>query len=79
MASRVWISPSWTGHALSRTVEFAQATGMRLLFQWRHGGFHREMLKHNAMIAPVSFEHRRRDRHGGRRRGKVGTRRLFPR
>src|SRR5262245_5653873 len=27
---------------------FAQATGMRLLFQWRHGGFHREMLKENA-------------------------------
>jgi diphthamide synthase (EF-2-diphthine--ammonia ligase) len=36
---------------------FAQAMGLRLLFQWRHGGFHREMMKENAMIAPVSFEY----------------------
>jgi hypothetical protein len=36
---------------------FSQATGMRLLFQWRHGGFHRELSKQNAMTAPVSFEY----------------------
>jgi 3'-phosphoadenosine 5'-phosphosulfate sulfotransferase (PAPS reductase)/FAD synthetase len=58
---------------------FARATGMRLLFQWRHGGFHREMMKENAMIAPVSFELL----DGGIGtvggvRGKVSTRRLFP-
>ena len=58
---------------------FAQATGMRLLFQWRHGGFHREMLKQNAMIAPVSFEYLGGGiGTAGGVRGKVSTRRLFP-
>jgi len=58
---------------------FAKATGMRLLFQWRHGGFHREMLKQNAMIAPVSFEYLDGGiGTAGGVRGKVSTRRLFP-
>src|SRR5947209_9614712 len=58
---------------------FSQATGMRLLFQWRHGGFHREMLKENAMIAPVSFEYLDGGiGTAGGVRGKVSTRRLFP-
>jgi 3'-phosphoadenosine 5'-phosphosulfate sulfotransferase (PAPS reductase)/FAD synthetase len=58
---------------------FAQATGMRLLFQWRHGGFHRELLKENARIAPVSFEYLDGGiGTAGGVRGKVGTRRLFP-
>ena len=58
---------------------FAKATGIRLLFQWRHGGFHREMLKQNAMIAPVSFEYLDGGTGtAGGVRGKVGTRRLFP-
>jgi 3'-phosphoadenosine 5'-phosphosulfate sulfotransferase (PAPS reductase)/FAD synthetase len=58
---------------------FAQATGLRLIFQWRHGGFHREMFKENARTAPVSFE--RLDGSigtAGGVRGKIGTRRLFP-
>jgi 3'-phosphoadenosine 5'-phosphosulfate sulfotransferase (PAPS reductase)/FAD synthetase len=58
---------------------FAQATGLRLLFQWRHGGFHRELLKENAMIAPVSFEYLDGGTGtAGGVRGKVSTRRLFP-
>ena len=58
---------------------FSQATGMRLLFQWRHGGFHREMLKQNARIAPVSFEYLGGGiGTAGGVRGKIGTRRLFP-
>lgn len=58
---------------------FAHATGMRLLFQWRHGGFHREMLKQNARTAPVSFEYLGGDiGTAGGIRGKVGTRRMFP-
>src|SRR5262245_37795968 len=58
---------------------FAQATGMRLLFQWRHGGFHREMLKEDARLAPVSFEYMDGGvGTAGGVRGKVGTRRLFP-
>src|SRR5579884_4502752 len=36
---------------------FARAMGLRLLFQWRHGGFHRELLKENARTAPVGFEY----------------------
>jgi 3'-phosphoadenosine 5'-phosphosulfate sulfotransferase (PAPS reductase)/FAD synthetase len=58
---------------------FAQAMGLRLLFQWRQGGFHREMMKENAMIAPVSFEYLGGGiGTAGGVRGKVGTRRLFP-
>ena len=58
---------------------FAKATGIRLLFQWRHGGFHREMLKQNARIAPVSFEYLGGGiGTAGGVRGKVSTRRLFP-
>ena len=58
---------------------FAKATGMRLLFQWRHGGFHREMLKSNAKTAPVSFEYLCGGiGTAGGVRGKVSTRRLFP-
>jgi 3'-phosphoadenosine 5'-phosphosulfate sulfotransferase (PAPS reductase)/FAD synthetase len=58
---------------------FAKATGLRLLFQWRHGGFHRELLKQDAMIAPVSFEYLGGGiGTAGGVRGKVSTRRLFP-
>jgi hypothetical protein len=58
---------------------FASALGLRLLFQWRHGGFHREMMKENAMIAPVSFDYLDGGiGTAGGKRGKVSTRRLFP-
>jgi 3'-phosphoadenosine 5'-phosphosulfate sulfotransferase (PAPS reductase)/FAD synthetase len=58
---------------------FAHAMGLRLLFQWRHGGFHRELLKQEGKTAPVSFEYLA-DGIGtaGGVRGKVSTRRLFP-
>jgi hypothetical protein len=58
---------------------FSSALGMPLTFQWRHGGFHREMLKCNARTAPVSFELLDGDTGtAGGVRGKIGTRRLFP-
>jgi 3'-phosphoadenosine 5'-phosphosulfate sulfotransferase (PAPS reductase)/FAD synthetase len=58
---------------------FAQATGLRLLFQWRHGGFHRELLKENARTASVSFDYLDGGiGTAGGVRGKVSTRRLFP-
>ncbi len=58
---------------------FAKAMGMRLLYQWRHGGFHRELLKENARTAPVSFELLDGGvGTAGGVRGKVSTRRLFP-
>jgi 3'-phosphoadenosine 5'-phosphosulfate sulfotransferase (PAPS reductase)/FAD synthetase len=58
---------------------FAEALGLRLLYQWRHGGFHRELMKDQARLAPVSFELLDGGRGtAGGLRGKVGTRRLFP-
>jgi hypothetical protein len=52
---------------------------MRLLFQWRHGGFHREMMKENSRTASVSFEYLEGGiGTAGGLRGKIGTRRLFP-
>jgi len=58
---------------------FAKALGLRLTFQWRHGGFEREMLKENARTAPVSFEYLAGGiGTAGGLRGKISTRRLFP-
>lgn len=58
---------------------FGKAFGLRTLFQWRHGGFEREMCKTNDRIAPVSFQ--RQDgtvATAGGVRGKIATRRMFP-
>jgi 3'-phosphoadenosine 5'-phosphosulfate sulfotransferase (PAPS reductase)/FAD synthetase len=55
------------------------ALGIRVLFQWRHGGFLGELLKQHARTQPVSFE--RQDGSIGTAGGlkaKVGTRRRFP-
>jgi 3'-phosphoadenosine 5'-phosphosulfate sulfotransferase (PAPS reductase)/FAD synthetase len=58
---------------------FAAALGLRLVFQWRHGGFEREMLKENTRTAPVSFEYLAGGLGtAGGIRGKISTRRLFP-
>ena len=58
---------------------FSVAMGTPLTFQWRQGGFHREMLKRNAMIAPVSFEYLGGGiGTAGGKRGKISTRCLFP-
>ena len=58
---------------------FASAFDLPILFQWRHGGFRREMLKKNEQSQPISFE----DLDGSvttldSSRSKVATRRLFP-
>jgi 3'-phosphoadenosine 5'-phosphosulfate sulfotransferase (PAPS reductase)/FAD synthetase len=58
---------------------FAKAFDLPILYQWRHGGFEREMLKENEKAQPISFE----DLDGtvitkGSERSKVSTRRMFP-
>jgi 3'-phosphoadenosine 5'-phosphosulfate sulfotransferase (PAPS reductase)/FAD synthetase len=58
---------------------FAQALGLRIFFSWKQGGFEREMLRENALTAPVVFE--RSDGTlsvTGGERGKLGTRLKFP-
>lgn len=59
--------------------QVAEHFGVRLMFQWRCGGFRREMLKDNDRIAAVGFEtvHGSHDMAGGRN-GKISTRRMFP-
>lgn len=57
----------------------AKHLGIRLLFQWRHGGFETEMLKENDTIKPVSFELQDGTiATAGGLRGKVSTRLKFP-
>lgn len=57
----------------------AKALGMPLYFQWRHGGFEREMCKENDKIAPVSFDLRGGGTGtAGGVKGKISTRRMFP-
>jgi 3'-phosphoadenosine 5'-phosphosulfate sulfotransferase (PAPS reductase)/FAD synthetase len=57
----------------------AEAFGVRILFSWRQGGFMREMLRENALTAPVVFE-RADGTQGlsGGTRGTLSTRRMFP-
>lgn len=58
---------------------FAEAFGVKIFFQWKEGGFYREMMRDNSLTAPVC--HELPDgvvaRCGGTR-GKPGTRRKFP-
>jgi 3'-phosphoadenosine 5'-phosphosulfate sulfotransferase (PAPS reductase)/FAD synthetase len=59
--------------------EVGKALGIRVLFQWRQGGFLGEMLKQDAQSKPVRFE--RQDGsigEAGGIKGKVSTRRKFP-
>jgi 3'-phosphoadenosine 5'-phosphosulfate sulfotransferase (PAPS reductase)/FAD synthetase len=62
----------------SYCVAFAQAIGVPLYFQWREGGFLREMLRNNTPTAPVQFM----TRSGGIKhvggKGPDGTRMKFP-
>lgn len=57
----------------------AAALGVKIRFQWRVGGFEREMLRHESPTAPVRFE-----THDGSTpelvggKGPLGTRRKFP-
>ena len=59
--------------------KLGQALGIRVLFQWKEGGFLREMLRENSLTAPVSYELS----DGGVQtiggtRGKPSTRKKFP-
>jgi 3'-phosphoadenosine 5'-phosphosulfate sulfotransferase (PAPS reductase)/FAD synthetase len=57
---------------------FAWTLGLQLYFQWRAGGFEREMLRDGQATAPVRFEQQDGTigRAGGN--GNPGTRRRFP-
>lgn len=64
-------------------VDYARATarhfGLPLLFQWRAGGFERELLKSNDRIAPAHFElPDGRIGQAGGTTGAIATRRRFP-
>lgn len=56
-----------------------KALGIKVRWQWKHGGFEREMLRKDALTAPVSFqlEDGTIQTTGGVR-GKLSTRRKFP-
>lgn len=56
-----------------------QAFGITVRFQWKVGGFEREMLREEELTQPVTFEvgEGRRLTAGGKT-GKRGTRRMFP-
>jgi 3'-phosphoadenosine 5'-phosphosulfate sulfotransferase (PAPS reductase)/FAD synthetase len=55
------------------------ALGIPVRFQWKQGGFKREMLRENALTAPTSFELEDGGIDvGGGVRGKRSTRRKFP-
>lgn len=57
----------------------AKALGVRILFQWKEGGFLREMLRKDALTAPVHFECQDGTiRTVGGIRGKQSTRHKFP-
>ncbi len=59
--------------------KLGQALGIPVLFQWKEGGFTREMLRENSLTAPLLFETPDGDiRKVGGERGKPSTRRRFP-
>lgn len=59
--------------------KLGHAFGIPVLFQWKEGGFMREMLRNNALTAPVHFElPNGSDIKVGGERGKPSTRRRFP-
>jgi 3'-phosphoadenosine 5'-phosphosulfate sulfotransferase (PAPS reductase)/FAD synthetase len=59
--------------------QVAKALGVRIFFQWRIGGFEKEMLKDNDKSQPVRFELMDGTiGQAGGIKGKISTRRLFP-
>lgn len=58
---------------------FAEAFGVKIYFQWKEGGFYREMMRENALTAPNCYElpDGTLGRSGGTH-GKPGTRLRFP-
>ena len=58
---------------------FAEAFGVKIYFQWKQGGFKREMLRENSLTAPINFE--QADGSIGQTggvNGKLATRLRFP-
>lgn len=59
--------------------KFAKSFGIPIYFSWKTGGFEREMLRENALTAPIKFETPDGEIHSvGGTRGKLNTRRKFP-
>lgn len=59
--------------------KLGQALGIPVLFQWKEGGFTREMLREDSLTAPILFETPDGNiRKVGGERGKPSTRRRFP-
>lgn len=57
---------------------FAKAFGLKLFYSWKEGGFRREMLREDALTAPIRFETPEGVMQTGGTRGKLSTRRKFP-
>jgi len=59
--------------------QFARAFGVKIFFQWKEGGFQREMLRKESLTAPTVFElPDGSTRIRGGTDGKLNTRRKFP-
>lgn len=58
---------------------FAETFGVKIYFQWKEGGFYREMMKENVLTAPNFYELPDGNiGHSGGTRGKPRTRLRFP-
>lgn len=57
---------------------FAQAFGLSLHLSWKEGGFEREMLRHDAATAPISWIDSSGTRHSTGGEGSLNTRQRFP-
>ncbi|MBF0648746.1 phosphoadenosine phosphosulfate reductase family protein [Dysgonomonas sp. GY75] len=59
--------------------KFAAAFGVKIYFQWKEGGFKRELLRENSLTAPVCFEQEDGTiKKVGGTTGKKSARRKFP-
>ena len=58
---------------------FAKALNLKVYLSWKVGGFEREMLRQNALTAPIAWESEDGSiKQSGGEGGKEGTRRRFP-
>lgn len=58
---------------------FAEAFGVKIYFQWKVGGFKRELFRENQLTAPISFELPDGSVNTvGGKTGSLSTRRKFP-
>lgn len=58
---------------------FAEAFGVQIYFQWKEGGFYRELMREDSLTAPNCFElPDGRFERVGSQRGKLSTRHKFP-